>query len=240
VLSLKSLILKMNGAQLIEFGRPISVANGDRDRFRMARELVAQSSLAGLHKLGRQGLSEILRSFFSLMKIREPSDFGRHFSEAMPGGVVKIIESAFHATGSRTMLWQFYKFYKDKLGKVLPVRKHVGRCPFAVATFYPKDRKRPRLFGQLEVLPVAESVWDWSGGPVLHKCVLRSTTFEVEYEGVNLLPPAPTEPEGNGLPVTWYVGQTEQSPCWTKDLSLRVIETVQFRRSKDDLRMGKR
>ena len=225
----------MNSTQVIEFGvdrrailaardeqsRSIMIkkANDDRARFHTARQLVTESSLAGLHKLGRQGLSEILRSFFSLMKVREPYNFDRQFEEAMSGGVVNIIESAFHPTGSRTMPCQFDKFFKDK-GKAVPkakAEKYGGREP-------------------VEVLPV-ELVCNWLGGPVLHKCVLRSTTFEVEYDGVHLFPPASTDPEGNGLPVTWYVARTEQIPVWTEDLLLNVISNdpipVFSTRSKD-------
>jgi hypothetical protein len=241
VLSLKSLILKVNSAQVIEFGgnrTSILAVKGDRDRFRMARQLMTESSLAGLHKLGRQGLSEILRSFFSLMKVRQPYDFDLHFREAMSGGVVKVIESAFHPTGSRTMPCQFDKFFKDK-GKALPqgkAEKHVGRGPFTETTLNYKN-----LNGPFEVLPV-ELVCNWLGGPVLHKCVLRSTAFEVEYEGVHLFPPASTDPEGDGLPVIWEVGLTEQIPVWKKDLLLQVISNdpipVFSVRSKDGLRMG--
>ena len=242
MLCLKSLILKVNSAQVIEFEgnrRPILSAKDDRARFCMARQLVTESSLAGLHKLGRQGLSEILRSFFSLMKVREPYDFERHFGEAMSDGVVKIIESAFHPTGSRTMPCQFDKFFKDK-GKALPqgkAEKH-GRGPLPLATLNYEN-----LNGPVEVLPV-ELVCNWLGGPVLHKCVLRSTTFEVEYEGVHLFPPAPNDPDGNGLPVIWYVGRTEQIPVWTEDLLLHVIKNdpipVFSMRSKDGLRIEER
>jgi hypothetical protein len=249
----------VNSTQVIEFGvdrrailaardeqsRSILIkkANDDRARFHMARQLVTESSLAGLHKLGRQGLSEILRSFFSLMKIRQPYDFDRHFTEAMSGGVVKIVESAFKPTGSRTMPCQFDKFFKDK-GKALPqgkAEKRVGRGPSTEATLNFKDGIPPWLNGPVEVLPV-ELVCDWLGGPVLHKCVLRSTTFEVEYEGVHLLPPAPTDPEGDGLPVIWEVGRTEHIPVWTEDLLLNVIRNdpipIFSTRSKDGLRMG--
>jgi len=171
------------------------------------------------------------------MKVRDPYDFDRHFGEAMSSGVVKIIESAFHPTGGRTMPCQFDKFFKDK-GKALPqgkAEKHMGRGPLTL-----NDKN---LNGPVQVLPV-ELVCNWLGGPVLHKCVVRSTTFQVEYEGVHLFPPAPTDPEGNGLPVTWYVGRTEEIPVWTEDLVLNVIKNdpipVFSTRSKDGLRMGER
>jgi hypothetical protein len=256
----KELILKVESSQVIKFGvdmtglsaakdessrsNLIKKANEDRSRFNMARQLVADSSLAQLHKLGRQGLSEILRSFFSLMKIRQPNDFDRHFTEAMSGGVVNIIESAFKPTGSRTISCQFDKFFKDK-GKGLPraqATKHEGEDPVTKTAF--KDGIIPSWpRGPKEALPV-ELVCSWSGGPVLHKCVLRSATYELEYEGVHLLPSLSSDGDGEDLPVIWHVRRTEQIPVWTEDLMLNVTRNdpvpIFSTRYNDGSKLGKK
>jgi len=190
----------------------------------MAQQRVAETCLAELHRLGRQGLSEILRSFFSLMKIRHPHDFNSHFEDVMSGGVVKIIESAFKPMGSRTVQCKFDKFFKDK-GKCIlqgEATKHEGGRPLTEADFKDGAPLPEFLKRKGETVPV-DMVSEWAGGPVLHKCVLRSTASELEYEGVSLLPPLSQDPDGDGQPVSWRIRSTEILPYWTPDMNLTVF-----------------
>lgn len=239
ILASQSLTMKLDECRVIEFrsdGTPITTipesglvsirqANHDRFRFDMAKQRVAETCLAELHRLGRQGLSEILRSFFSLMKIRQPNDFNSHFDDAMAGGVVKIIESAFKPTGRRTVQCKFDKFFKDK-GKCIPqghATKHEGGRPLTEADFGDGVPFPEFLRKQGEIVPV-DMVSEWTGGPVLHKCVLRSTVSEVEYEGVSLLPPSSLDPDEDGQPISWMIRQTEILPVWTPDMNLTVFK----------------
>ena len=235
-----SLTIKLDECRVVEFrsdGTPITTeswfhsigqANHDRFRFDMAKQRIVETCLAELHRLGRQGLSEILRSFFSLMKIRQPNYFNSHFEDAMSGGVVKITESAFKPTGRRTVQCQFDKFFKDK-GKCIlqgQATKHEGGRPLTEADF-----RDGAPFSELkkkgEIVPV-DMVLGWTGGPVLHKCVLRSTVSEVEYEGVSLLPASSLDLDEDEQPIYWRIRRTEILPDWTPDMNLTVFQHDPF------------
>ena len=88
-------------------------ATHDRLRYGFAKQLVMEICLSELHKLGRQGLSEILGSFFPLIEAKKRFVDSQFRTSIKSAGITRMFKSAFKRISSRTVRGEFEKCFRD-------------------------------------------------------------------------------------------------------------------------------